>query len=369
MKLSCLEMKRLEIPFRVSFKHSSAERSATEAVIAIVSCENDLRGYGEGCPRSYVTGESIESCLSFAKEFKNEILEINSIDALREFISKNRVAIDKAPAAWSAIEIALLDWMGKAQRESVEEVVGLPMVKGVFQYTAVLGASKPDVFQAQLAQYVKIGFSDFKIKISGDSTADLSSLRAIREALPEARIRLDANNLWSDVVEANTYLAPLASYCWAIEEPLKAYDYSGLTRLAKQLGCKIILDESFLRIEDFANLSENPELWIPNIRISKMGGLLRSLLVAEKCKADGVGFIIGAQVGETSILTRAALTLANTYRDMLIAQEGAYGTYLLERDIVNTPIMFGKNGSVHLDASHEMGLGLDVSLFDINVKC
>jgi len=41
-----------------------------------------------------------------------------------------------------------------------------------------------------------------------------------------------------------------------------------------------------------------------------MGGILRSLAIAEQAKQIGIPIIIGAQVGETSILTRAALTLA-----------------------------------------------------------
>jgi L-Ala-D/L-Glu epimerase len=100
-------------------------------------------------------------------------------------------------------------------------------------------------------------------------------------------------------------------------------------------------------------------LLVPNIRISKMGGLLRSLAIAEECQKRGIKFIIGAQVGETSILTRSAISLANAYRDNLIAQEGAYGTHLLEHDITDAPIMFGKGGAVNLGAKNINGLGLN----------
>ena len=115
-------------------------------------------------------------------------------------------------------------------------------------------------------------------------------------------------------------------------------------------------------MEDMTNLQGDPKLWIPNIRISKMGGLLRSLAIAEECGKRGIKFIIGAQVGETSILTRAAISLANACRDHLIAQEGAYGTHLLEHDITDAPIMFGKNGTVNLNANGINGLGLNWTL-------
>jgi L-alanine-DL-glutamate epimerase-like enolase superfamily enzyme len=91
-------------------------------------------------------------------------------------------------------------------------------------------------------------------------------------------------------------------------------------------------------MEQFKYLQADPQSWIINIRISKMGGILRSLAIAEEARAMGFPIIIGAQVGETSILTRAALTLANHYRDILLAQEGAFGTYLLERDIADSTL-------------------------------
>ena len=75
-----------------------------------------------------------------------------------------------------------------------------------------------------------------------------------------------------------------------------------------------------------------------------MGGLLRSLELVDRVRRGGLGIIVGAHVGETSLLTRAALTVANTARDILVAQEGAFGTHLLEHDVTDAPIMFGKDG-------------------------
>lgn len=358
MKLKHIELKKLEIPFRVSFKHASAERTTTETIIAIARSDDGLTGYGEGCPRHYVTGESIESCMDFVDKHNAGILQIDCIGSLRAFVSQNQQVIDQNPAAWCAIETALLDLLGKLAGNSIEAVLSIPEIHGSFHYTAVMGVSNPKIFAAQLTQYLHLGFTDFKMKISGDIEVDKANITAIRTAHPDAKIRLDANNLWGTADEAIVYLAALTPHFWAIEEPIKARDYVGLKKLADRLDCKIILDESFLRIEDLANLQDNPEIWIPNIRISKMGGLLRSIAIAKECQKHGMKFIIGAQVGETSILTRAAISLANSYRDILIAQEGAYGTHLLEHDITDNPLMFGKKGSLSVKTDNMNGLGL-----------
>lgn len=75
-----------------------------------------------------------------------------------------------------------------------------------------------------------------------------------------------------------------------------------------------------------------------------MGGLIRSLEIVARARALGVQLIIGAQVGETSLLTRAAWTVAQAAGDALLAQEGAFGTYLLQEDIRRPALMFGAGG-------------------------
>jgi len=75
-----------------------------------------------------------------------------------------------------------------------------------------------------------------------------------------------------------------------------------------------------------------------------MGGLLRSLTFLNDARGYGMQVIVGAHVGETSLLTRAALTVANSASDILVAQEGAFGTHLLANDVIDSPLMFGRGG-------------------------
>ena len=94
-----------------------------------------------------------------------------------------------------------------------------------------------------------------------------------------------------------------------------------------------------------------------------MGGIIRSLDIAEKATELCIPIVIGAQVGETSILTRAALTVANTYRKNLAGQEGAFGTHLLEKDITQVPIMFGKGGKLNVSRyAKQFGFGVNCDL-------
>ena len=51
-------------PFRGSFEHASAVRERAENVIAIAEDDAGLVGLGEGCPRFYVTGETVTSAMA-----------------------------------------------------------------------------------------------------------------------------------------------------------------------------------------------------------------------------------------------------------------------------------------------------------------
>lgn len=94
-----------------------------------------------------------------------------------------------------------------------------------------------------------------------------------------------------------------------------------------------------------------------------MGGILRSLDIAKEAVEIGFDLIVGAQVGETSILCRAALTVASNYHKKIIAQEGAFGDFLLDNDICSPSIKFGRDGilniSDHFD-SKSYGFGLSI---------
>jgi L-alanine-DL-glutamate epimerase-like enolase superfamily enzyme len=335
----------------------------TEAILIKIESEEWLIGYGEGCPRSYVTGETIETAQRFFENNKADIIKIENLDSIKEWILTNQKTIDQNPAAWCAIELALLDLLGKETRQSVESLLSLPELSDSFQYTAVLGASGLESYRKQLQQYTDIGFKDYKVKVTGDLTEDRKRIEGFNGLGKQIRVRLDANNLWETAEQAIDYIKALDCPLFAIEEPLRVNDHSGCRTIYDVLKMPVILDESFLGLEQFSHIADDPEKWIINLRISKMGGILRSLTIAEKAETLNIPVIIGAQVGETSILTRAALTVANAYRDILLTQEGAFGTHLLKNDIVAQPIMFGKEGQ--LNASHfanQYGFGVKCDL-------
>ena len=357
-----LTLKTLEIPFRQAFSHSKATRTVTESLLVVAESANGLVGIGEGCPRRYVTGETIHTAREFFHMHRREWEQFNRLEDMQEWIAGNQVSIDANPAIWCAVELALLDHWGKEAGQSLEALLKLPELEGKFHYSAVLGTTSLEAHRKQAEQFASLGFTDFKIKLSGEMDLDRERIEVVNKLnIQYAAIRLDANNLWTDPSDVIDYIPKLNASFTAIEEPLQVGDYVGCQKVNQTLQVPIILDESFLRLNHFQELIGDPGTWVINIRISKMGGVLRSLAVADAARTNNIPIIIGAQVGETSILTRAALTVANRYRDILLAQEGAFGTYLLECDITEKPLMFGKEGLLFAESlSTKSGHGIVV---------
>ena len=344
-----IRARELRIPFKTSFRHASADRAETSTIWVEAVSADGMTGYGESCPRPYVTGETTDSALSFVAAHRADVLRrIEDLPSMQGWMSEHAGAIDEHPAAWCALELALLDLFGRSGRMAVDALLGLPPPRGPFRFSAIVGDASPETCAVVIEQYRARGFTDFKIKLSGDLQRDRAKIDIVRN-IPGVRVRADANNLWTDADEAIAFLRLLDYPLFAVEEPVGAGRYAALAAVAEALSCRIVLDESLLRGAQLAHLPGPPDCWVVNVRVSKMGGLLRSLEVVRRARAAGLGIIVGAQVGETSVLTRVALSVAMSAGSSLVAQEGAFGTHLLHYDVCDPPVMFGPAG--HLDGS------------------
>jgi L-alanine-DL-glutamate epimerase-like enolase superfamily enzyme len=364
--MKSLNFYELAIPFKLTVKHHSAERSSTQTVW-VEARGNETMGCGEGCPRPYVTGENIETATNFYHRHGAELCErVRSLETLRHWMETHKSEIDQNPAAWCAVELAVLELLARNSNEPVEKMLSLAVPAGRFRYSAVIGDSPPEQFGMIVARYAKMGFTDFKIKLSGQLERDREKMSILNgSGIGGLRVRADANNLWKSAGEALDYLTHLNARFSGIEEPVGAGQFDEMRRLAKETQCSIILDESLIQAGQISAIAADPEHWIINVRVSKMGGLLRSLDVVSRAREAGIPVIVGAHVGESSLLARAAMTVAQAAGDNLFAQEGAFGTYLLESDVVEKPLMFGPGGVVDAgdwNFSHKPGWGLDFFL-------
>jgi L-alanine-DL-glutamate epimerase-like enolase superfamily enzyme/pimeloyl-ACP methyl ester carboxylesterase len=345
---------KLRLPLKSTVRHAAASRKEGES-LWVQARRGNASGFGEGCPRDYVTGETLETSSQWLSQHLPEIkIRCHSHDQLRKWQSEHAALIDKAPSAWCAIECALLDLFAKEEGCSVEALLGLSGPAGRYSYTAVLSNGKEWRFTSLADHYLIRGLSDFKVRLSGDVREDRNGLMRLAEmceehGVPNPRVRLDANNRWSGRPEAAVeHLRKLDMPFFAVEEPVGPREVEDLSHVSLALKCPVILDESLCNLHDLRLFDGAPGQFIANLKVSKVGGIFRGLELIEAIRARGWPIIVGAHVGETSVLTRAALIFARAADDSLLAQEGAFGSYLLDWDPAEPDLKLGRSGVIDL---------------------
>ncbi|MCB0997623.1 MAG: hypothetical protein KDB21_21175, partial [Acidimicrobiales bacterium] len=106
--IEAIDVATFPMRFRTVVRHASAVRRATENVVVTARAANGVSGVGEGCPRSYVTGEFVASAAAFIGEVAPLVCNnVRRVDDLRSYVETSRERIDAAPAAWCAVELAV----------------------------------------------------------------------------------------------------------------------------------------------------------------------------------------------------------------------------------------------------------------------
>ncbi len=353
-----IEVYPLRLNLKTVIRHASATRNEGESIWVHVT-RNGIEGFGEGCPRVYSAGDDLESSVAWINDkFINKQECPESMDDLKAWIKTNSTQIDIYPSAWCALELALLDLFSWEIKCCVEEYLGMKNYKRSGYYSAVLPDSKTWQYTAIADKYLIRGLTDFKIKLSGKLEKDRQKLNILSDlckqhGVRDIRIRLDANNYWKDKSEeAIEYIKILNSSIFAVEEPVGSRDIEGIKKVSLATGLSVILDDSLCTLDYLLQYKDLPGKYIANIKISRVGGILRSLEMIDVLKEMNWPVIIGSHVGETSLLTRAALIIASYAEENLIAHEGAIGDYLIECEPAEPMLKFGRHGLLDIDNTY-----------------
>lgn len=366
--IRAIDILPLRIPFQHAFTHSTMSRAESDAIVVRVHGADGVTGYGESLPRPYVTGEDVGAVVAALRDdlgpralglpFDSGPAAVPQID---EFLTewKRDRPTSVGIVAWNAtacvLELALLDWAFKGAGQSV--MAWLPPARANVTYTGVIDASDPDAAAQTARRFVQAGISSVKVKVGVDD--DAVRLRAVREAVgDDVEIRVDANGVWS----ADTAVAALNALTTynivAVEQPVTASDLDGMRQVREQTSLRVIADESLVTEDNAAALIAASACDVFNIRVSKCGGLIAAARIAQMAAEAGISVQIGAQVGETSLLSAAGRALA-AHVPSLEYLEGSFGTHLLSEDIAFEPVMFGYGGRGEL--LPRPGLGVAVN--------
>lgn len=358
----------LRIPFVEAFGHSASVRSRSDSVVVRLTADDGTVGYGEGLPRPYVTGETVETCIDHIKECLWPAIADSDFptltpdpDPVRVLDTVGRTLPDGDTSdvvAWhaarAACELALLDVLLRRRELTLGDI--LPPKRHAVTYSGVISGGSIDSAIRLARVCVAYGLQAIKVKIDGDDARD--RVAAVRKAVgPSVSLRVDANCAYTPdaAVETLAALAPFDIAC--AEQPIPRGDPAALAHVRSRSPVPIMADESLVTLADAEALIAARACDFFNLRVSKCGGLARTLKMARVAARAGVQLQLGCQVGESAILSAAGRHLA-AHLDRVSFVEGSYGNMLLVEDVSEASIAFGHGGQAPLLGGP--GLGVDV---------
>jgi L-alanine-DL-glutamate epimerase-like enolase superfamily enzyme len=367
----------VRLPLKRAFTHATATRDDTENVLVRCELADGTVGWGEGVPRSYVTGETPTGCLEqLAATSLHEQLsgDCNGWqDVIRLCEKFQPAAMNDNPrgcyghALRCAVEISILDAFGCVFGESVSAVVeqyppatAIREPRDVVQYGAVIDAGNHALPRKSLVRRL-YGFRDCKVKVGAPGDDDPARLKTIRKWIgPRVDLRVDANGAWrsADAWQKVMNLVPSRISC--VEQPLPHEELSALSELRRQVPVPVMLDESLTSEIDARAAIDADACDLFNIRLSKCGGFLASLRLAAMAHEAGLGYQLGCHPGETGILSAAGRHWVASVANIRYV-EGSYDRHLFGRLLTNEDITFGYGGRAPALKSPGLGVTIDTA--------
>ncbi|HSG72726.1 MAG TPA: enolase C-terminal domain-like protein [Planctomycetaceae bacterium] len=379
MRIVEIVCRHVRIPLKRRIKHASHERNSTDSLVVSCRLDDGSVGWGEGLPREYVTGDTVEADLELFEQTAWRECVSQSLDSLDDAVARCQSIRFDPPGESArdsfgnplkcAIELSLLDAVLRSGGLSFSDLTKIvvpnsPQPAPSLRYSGAITATIPGRVKWLARYYRWTGFEHCKIKVGVAGTDDVELLKLVRKHIgPQMKLRIDANEAWTcDNLKAKT--ASLVPFdLVALEQPVPHSQIGCLSELRPGLGIPIMLDESLCSLTDAERAVDEGLCDYFNIRLSKCGGYLNSVRLAEMSRKAGLGFQLGCQVGETGILSAAGRHFATNVPGW-IAAEGSFDHYLVKERLTKQDLTFEAGGK----ARSLPGPGLGVSIDERAVK-
>jgi len=215
-------------------------------------------------------------------------------------------------AAWSAVDAALWDLLGKLTGQPLYKLLGAVSDRvPAYASAGLYGDDKStDDLAAEMAGYVARGFTAVKMKVGGATLKeDIARVAAVREAIgPDVRLMVDAlNNL--DVAEAIAMARAFERFdIHFFEAPVSPYDIAGQARVAAAVPMPVCGNENQPWMGYFRDLIDAGAVHFVQFDVAACGGITEGRRIAEYARARHLPVTLHAS--STSVLMAASLHLA-----------------------------------------------------------
>jgi L-alanine-DL-glutamate epimerase-like enolase superfamily enzyme len=326
----------IEIPLRHAFATSqdALARMVAHPVVIEVTLDDGRVAYGESAPVPYVTGETQETVLN-AVVMAAGVITGQDVMRLRPLSEMLLAALPHSPTARAGIEMALYSAFSK--------IAGLPLCQlwgGAVDTveTDITLSMTPDAPE-RAEEAWEAGIRQFKLKVgSPNPEEDFQRLLAIQRAVPEGRLKVDANQGFtadsalrfiSKAVDAGIHLE-------LVEQPVPKADIAALNAVAVASPVPIFADEAVQTPADALRIVRETQVQGINVKMMKSGisGMLDIIAIARAANRKlMIGCMLESRRGIACSLAIACGTGAFDYVDLdshLLLKEEGENPYFLQ---------------------------------------
>ena len=299
--------------------------SAGDHVFVKITTDDGCVGWGEqrALPSwSYETTESITTTIRghiAPLLLGRDPLNHNEIhhaiyNALKPAVSNGH------PFAKAAVDIALHDLRGRLLDVPVHILLGgkrhdaLPLCYALSMDTPEIMGLKAKALSP---------CSCFKVKVGGNPGEDEARLRAVHDAIPYAKLWIDANQSYTpaNALELLKRVADIREiYC--MEQPVASQDWFGMKRVREDAPVPIAIDEGCFTYFDLAKIARLECADAVVLKVCKSGGLAECLKSVHVAEANALE-LLGSGLTEAGIGFIASVHLFSTLDLVLPAELNA----------------------------------------------
>ncbi|WP_336337824.1 dipeptide epimerase [Haloarcula brevis] len=323
-------VERHDLPLSDPFGISRETSETSEAVVVELTHEGTT-GIGAVTPSVYYD----ERAPSVADALP-ALLE--RVDRIGDPWNHQRIERDLAefaparPAARMAVSIAVHDLAARSLDLPLYRQWGLDP-DAVPPTTYTVGIDSPERMAEKAERAADDGFGHLKVKLGTDD--DRARLDAVRDAAPDAEVRVDANAAWTadEAIDKAAWLADAG--VTMLEQPVAADDIDGLRRVTGATDIPVAADESCLTAADVPRVADACD--VVNAKLLKCGGLRPAMRLLDAATAHSLDLMLGCMV-ESNASIAAAVHLAPLvdYLDLdgaLLLESDPYAGVSLDGDV------------------------------------
>jgi len=323
--------------------------SAAENVLVRLETTDGIVGWGEAASAPAMTGETVATMMRAIGELAPLLSATEDAHAEMERTAGNH-------GAKAAIDIALLDAMGKAAGKPVHALLGSARRDSVPLMWTLAG----DIAEAH--ERFAAGYRAFKIKVGiADPAADAARTAAICAELGGAAlVCADANQGWTREQAIDYVRAAQGLGLAFVEQPLAARDVEGMAALVRASAVPIAFDEG---VHDLEGIRRHHGAGCAggSLKAIKLGGLRGIVAAAQLCQSRGMKVNLACKIAESGIAAAALLHAAA----VVPALEWAVSltSHNLQDDLIADPLAMA-NGRASVPRG--AGLGVEVRERDVS---